>query len=130
LSVKFAKKRSARHRYKSARRLSRARRRRRRWDPRQTHRSLYRKQSAGHRGSALGPRSTSQSSVGARRTYAEGSAARTSAQSGCASACWRLEQLAKQGTIEGAAELLADLEKEFNYVRLALERERPPARAA
>jgi CheY-like chemotaxis protein len=45
-------------------------------------------------------------------------------------ACWRLEQLAKQGTIEGAAELLADLEKEYSYVRLALERERPPARAA
>jgi CheY-like chemotaxis protein len=45
-------------------------------------------------------------------------------------ACARLEQLAKQGKIEGAAELLAEVEREFNYVRLALERERPPARAA
>jgi PAS domain S-box-containing protein len=45
-------------------------------------------------------------------------------------ACLRLEQLANGGSVEGAEEMLAQIEKEFNYVRLALERERPPARAA
>ena len=45
-------------------------------------------------------------------------------------ACLRLEQLANGGSIEGADEMLTQIEKEFNYVRLALERERPPARAA
>jgi two-component system sensor histidine kinase/response regulator len=45
-------------------------------------------------------------------------------------ACWRLEQLASGGNLDGAEELLVEVEKEFNYVRLALERERPPARAA
>jgi CheY-like chemotaxis protein/HPt (histidine-containing phosphotransfer) domain-containing protein len=44
-------------------------------------------------------------------------------------ACSQLEQLAGQGNLDGAAELLDNLEKEFNYVRLALERERP-SRAA
>ncbi len=40
-------------------------------------------------------------------------------------ACWRLEQLAHSETLEGAAEMLREVEAEFNYVRLALERERP-----
>jgi len=44
-------------------------------------------------------------------------------------ACSQLEHLAGQGSLEGASELLDNLEKEFSYVRLALERERP-ARAA
>jgi HPt (histidine-containing phosphotransfer) domain-containing protein len=40
-------------------------------------------------------------------------------------ACAELEQLANGGTLEGAAELLETVEKEFDHVRLALERERP-----
>ncbi len=40
-------------------------------------------------------------------------------------ACWRLEQLAHSESLEGAAELISEIETEFNYVRLALERERP-----
>jgi CheY-like chemotaxis protein/HPt (histidine-containing phosphotransfer) domain-containing protein len=41
-------------------------------------------------------------------------------------ACVRLEQLACSEQLDGAEELLAEAEKEFNYVRLALQRERPP----
>ncbi|MDB6155741.1 MAG: domain S-box protein, partial [Chthoniobacteraceae bacterium] len=41
-------------------------------------------------------------------------------------ACVRLEQVARSEQLDGAEELLAEAEKEFNYVRLALERERPP----
>ncbi|MFT3721942.1 MAG: Hpt domain-containing protein [Hyphomonadaceae bacterium] len=44
-------------------------------------------------------------------------------------ACWKLEQLAGTGSFENAGDLLAQIEKEFNYVRIALERERP-AKAA
>ena len=41
-------------------------------------------------------------------------------------ACARLEELCRQGSLDGADEILAEVEKEFHYVSLALERERPP----
>ena len=45
-------------------------------------------------------------------------------------ACERLEKLAQSADVlEGAEELLDDVEKEFSYVRVALEHERPPAAA-
>jgi len=44
-------------------------------------------------------------------------------------ACQQLETFANGGVLEGAEELLAVVEKEFSYVRVALEHERP-ARAA
>jgi PAS domain S-box-containing protein len=40
-------------------------------------------------------------------------------------ACQRLEDHANRGALEGAEELLAVVEKEFSYVRVALEHERP-----
>ena len=40
-------------------------------------------------------------------------------------ACARLEGLCREGSLEGADEILAEVEKEFHYVQLALERERP-----
>ncbi len=40
-------------------------------------------------------------------------------------ACERLEKVARQGELEGAPELIAQVEKEFEYVRVALEHERP-----
>jgi two-component system sensor histidine kinase/response regulator len=40
-------------------------------------------------------------------------------------ACHALEQRANSGSLTGTAELLDNVEKEFNFVRLALERERP-----
>jgi PAS domain S-box-containing protein len=40
-------------------------------------------------------------------------------------ACQRLEEFANRGVLEGAEELLVAVEKEFSYVRVALERERP-----
>ena len=39
--------------------------------------------------------------------------------------CQRLESLASTGTTDGAPELLEQIEREFHYVRLTLERERP-----
>jgi PAS domain S-box-containing protein len=45
-------------------------------------------------------------------------------------ACKELEDFANGGVIEGAAELLGAVEREFNYVRMALERERPTFAAA
>jgi len=45
-------------------------------------------------------------------------------------ACQRLEELANRGALEGAGELLAAVEKEFSYVRVALEHERPSSIAA
>ncbi len=44
-------------------------------------------------------------------------------------ACQRLEQAAHQGTLENAAAMLADMEREFAFVRLALERELAPCAA-
>ncbi len=40
-------------------------------------------------------------------------------------ACERLETVARDGNLEGAGKLLDDVEREFEFVRLALERERP-----
>jgi HPt (histidine-containing phosphotransfer) domain-containing protein len=40
-------------------------------------------------------------------------------------ACIRLEQLAVKGSLEGAEALLRDIEREFDSVRMALERELP-----
>ncbi len=45
-------------------------------------------------------------------------------------ACERLEAFANRGVLEGAEELLAIVEKEFSYVRVALEHERPSSIAA
>ncbi|MGB8167713.1 MAG: PAS domain S-box protein [Chthoniobacteraceae bacterium] len=45
-------------------------------------------------------------------------------------ACERLEQFANRGVLEGAEELLAAVEKDFSYVRVALEHERPSSVAA
>jgi CheY-like chemotaxis protein/HPt (histidine-containing phosphotransfer) domain-containing protein len=44
-------------------------------------------------------------------------------------ACLQLEQTARAGSLEKAPELLAAIEREFNQVRLALERERPACAA-
>ncbi len=44
-------------------------------------------------------------------------------------ACARIEALANRGSLDGAGELIDQVEQEFNYVRLALQRERP-AKAA
>ncbi len=41
-------------------------------------------------------------------------------------ACARLEALSREGLLEGTDEILAEVEKEFHYVQLALERERSP----
>jgi HPt (histidine-containing phosphotransfer) domain-containing protein len=41
-------------------------------------------------------------------------------------ACARLEALGRSGSLAGADEILAEVEKEFQYVQLALERERSP----
>jgi HPt (histidine-containing phosphotransfer) domain-containing protein len=40
-------------------------------------------------------------------------------------ACERLEEYANRGILEGAEALLADVEIEYSYVRVALEHERP-----
>ncbi len=45
-------------------------------------------------------------------------------------ACQRLEELANRGVLEGAEELLAAVEKEYSYVRVALEHECPTFAAA
>ena len=45
-------------------------------------------------------------------------------------ACQQLESLANRGAIDGAEELLVAVEREFSYVRVALERERPSRAAA
>jgi HPt (histidine-containing phosphotransfer) domain-containing protein len=40
-------------------------------------------------------------------------------------ACLKLEQAANNGALAGAGELLDKVEKEFNFVLVALKRERP-----
>ena len=41
-------------------------------------------------------------------------------------ACQSLEQIARDGAFEKAPDALVAIEREFGYVRLALERERTP----
>jgi len=45
-------------------------------------------------------------------------------------ACRELEDFSNRGVIEGSEELLAAIEREFSYVRIALERARPASAAA
>jgi two-component system, sensor histidine kinase and response regulator len=45
-------------------------------------------------------------------------------------ACEKLEAFANRGVLEGAEELLVAIEKEYSYVRVALEHERPSSIAA
>jgi HPt (histidine-containing phosphotransfer) domain-containing protein len=44
-------------------------------------------------------------------------------------ACERLEKLGHEGELAGAEELIAEVEKEFEYVRVALEHEKPACAA-
>jgi CheY-like chemotaxis protein len=41
-------------------------------------------------------------------------------------ACMRLERLGSSGSLDGADAILAEIEREFGYVRVALEKELPP----